>query len=244
MEETFIFLNPLSLKPVKAGMETSTKKSGKKSALVAPETRILLAYMDHMLLNGKRPSSVFKFCLDLGIKEEDFYSHYGSFDSVERQLWKSFIDKTLLRLNADESFLSFSAREKVLAFYYTFFEELKSVRSYVLLQLENHKRLELTPSFLGDFRKSFETFLETILNSGKENGEVAKRPYLDDRYPQVFWMHFGFLLIFWKDDDSQAFEKTDAAVEKSVNLAFDLIGKGAVDSVIDFAKFLYQTKVK
>jgi hypothetical protein len=53
----------------------------------------------------------------------------------------------------------------------------------------------------------------------------------------------AFLLIFWKDDTSAGFEKTDAAIEKSVNLAFDLIGKGAVDSIFDFAKFLYQTKV-
>jgi hypothetical protein len=55
-------------------------------------------------------------------------------------------------------------------------------------------------------------------------------------------MHLGFLLLFWRDDESAGFEKTDAAIEKSVNLAFDLIGKGAVDSAFDFAKFLYQAK--
>ena len=38
----------------------------------------------------------------------------------------------------------------------------------------------------------------------------------------------------------QEFEKTDEAVEKVVNLSFDLIGKGAVDSMLDFAKFMYQ----
>jgi hypothetical protein len=222
-------------------METTAKKSSKKSAVVAPETRILLAYMDHLLLHGTRPSSVFKFCLDLGIKEEDFYNHFASFDSIERQLWKSFLDKTILRLTADESFTSFTSREKVLAFYYTFFEELKAFRSFVLLQMENYKKVEITPSFLKDFKLEFETFIESILNSGKDNGEVAKRPYLDKRYPQLFWFHMGFLLLFWKDD-SAGFEKTDAAIEKSVNLAFDLIGKGAFDSVVDFAKFLYQTK--
>jgi AcrR family transcriptional regulator len=232
----------LGQKSVKAGMDTSTKKSAKKSAVVAPETRILLAYMDHLLLHGQRPSSVFKFCLDLGIKEEEFYNHFGSFDTVERQLWKSFIDKTLLRLRADESFTAFSSREQILAFYYTFFEELKASRSFVLLQLEHHKKLEITPEFLKDFKREFETFIESVLKVGKENGEVAKRPFLDKNYPQLFWLHMGFLLIFWKEDSSAGFEKTDAAIEKSVNLAFDLIGKGAVDSVVDFAKFLYQTK--
>jgi AcrR family transcriptional regulator len=229
---------------LKAGMQTSTKKSGKKSAVVAPETRILLAYMNHVLVNGQRPASVYKFCIDLGITEDEFYNHYGSFETVERQIWKSFIDRTLLRLNADESFQAFSAREKILAFYYTFFEDLKASRSYVLVQLANYKKLDFTPDFLKDFNKEFETFFETVLKAGHESGEVARRPYLDSRYPQLFWVHMGFLLLYWKNDSSAGFEQTDAAIEKSVNLAFDLIGKGALDSAIDFAKFLYQTRAK
>jgi hypothetical protein len=150
----------------------------------------------------------------------------------------------LLRLKADESYARFSAREKILAFYYTFFEDLKSSRSFVLLQLEQHRRPELTPEFLKDFKATYEDYVEGVLTIGQGNGEVAKRPYVDKRYPQVFWVQMGFLLLFWKDDNSAAFEQTDAAIEKSVNLAFDLIGKGAIDTAFDFAKFLYQTKIK
>jgi len=102
--------------------------------------------------------------------------------------------------------------------------------------------MEITPGYLKGFKESFEKFFENILNQGKSKGEVATRPYLDKRYPQLFWLHLGFILIFWKEDDSAGFEKTDAAIEKSVNLAFDLIGKGAVDAAIDFGKFLYQNK--
>jgi hypothetical protein len=97
---------------------------------------------------------------------------------------------------------------------------------------------------LKEFKSSFEEFVGSILTDGKSKGEVAERPYLDKRYPQLFWVHMSFLLLFWRDDDSAGFEKTDAFVEKSVNLAFDLIGKGALDSAIDLAKFLYQTKMK
>jgi hypothetical protein len=225
-------------------METSSKKSKKKSAGEPFDARIVKAYTEHILLNGQRPTSVYKFCLDMGIREEEFYMHYGSFDALEQQIWKGFLTQTIQRLQADESFAAFSAREKMLAFYYTFFEELKSARSFVLLQLENHKRPELTPYFLKEFKTHYETFTELILVTGKENGEIAKRPYLDKQYPQLFWLHFGFILHFWKSDNSAGFEQTDAAIEKSVNLAFDLISKGAVDSVVDFAKFMYQTKVK
>ncbi len=225
-------------------METTSRKANKKEAIIAPEMRIQIAYMDYLLTHGQRPASVFKFSVDLGIREEDYYSHFGSFDGLERQIWKGFIDRSLLRLKSDESYAGFSIREKILSFYYTFFEDMKANRSFVLLQLDRHKKLELVPEFLKDFKKAFEDYMESLLTLGKGNGEIAKRPFIERGYPQLFWMHMAFLLMFWKNDNSVGFEQTDAAIEKSVNLAFDLIGKGTVDTAFDFAKFLYQSKTK
>jgi AcrR family transcriptional regulator len=222
-------------------MET-TKKSTRKSESKASDDKIKSAYINYLLTEGRQPASIFKFCLDNGMKEDEFYTHFGSFDALERNIWKGFIDKTIGRLQSDNSFNGFSTREKVLAFFFSLLEELRANRSFVLLQLGQTKRLELVPGFLKGFKESFEAFFETLLSQGKGNGEVANRPFLDKRYPQLFWLHMGFILTFWKEDDSTGFEKTDAAVEKSVNLAFDLIGKGAVDAAIDFGKFLYQNK--
>lgn len=222
----------------------ATKKSTRKTVNKISDDKIRSAYIEFLLVQGKRPASVYKFCLDLGIREDEFYSYFGSFDSVEKHIWKEFIDKAIGRLKADPAYAGFNTREKILAFYFTLLEELKQNRSYVLYQLENSKKPELVPEYIKGFKTSFESFFEFTLNEGKGNGEVATRPILDKRYPQLFWLHMGFILLFWKEDDSAGFEKTDAAVEKSVNLAFDLIGKGAVDSAIDFAKFLYQNKSK
>lgn len=219
-----------------------TKKSRTKVSNSTSAEKIKSAFQEYLLINGKKPASVYKFCLDLGIKEDEFYSHFGSFEGLEKSLWKGFIEDTINRLKADKSFAAFTTREKILAFYYTLFETLKLHRSFVLLELSSYKKLEFVPEFIKGFKASYESFMEELLNEGKAQGEVATRPFLDKRYPKLFWLHMGFLLIFWKEDDSPDFEKTDAAVEKSVNLAFDLIGKGAVDSAIDFAKFLYQTK--
>ena len=113
----------------------------------------------------------------------------------------------------------------------------------MLFQLENSRKPELVPKYLRTFKSNFESFFQSIINEGKAKGEIANRPIIDARYPKLFWLHMGFMLLFWRDDSSAGFEKTDAAIEKSVNLAFDLIGKGAVDTAIDFAKFLYQNKI-
>ena len=225
-------------------METTAKKRTRKTALKNAQDVIVRTYRDHILQHGTRPPSVFKFCSDNGFTEGIFYDHFGSFDAVEKYIWKQFITTTRARLQADKQYLTFSAREKMLAFYYTLFEELKSSRSFILVQLSNNRRLEIIPEFMKDFRDEFQKFVDTVMDSGRAGGEIAKRPYLDKRYPSLFWLHMGFMIMYWKDDSSAAFENTDAAIEKSVNLAFDLIGKGAVDSAFDFAKFLYQTKVK
>jgi len=220
-----------------------TKKSTRKSGNKASHAQVKAAYVEHILTQGKRPASVYKFCLDLGIKENEFYDHTGSFDGLEKDIWKGFIDHTIKRLHGDEEFGGFTAREKVLAFYFTLLEELKQNRSYVLFQFDNSKKLTLVPAYIKAFKVRFEEFIQSILNEGKVAGELAKRPVIDNRYPQLFWLHMGFVLMFWKEDDSPGFEKTDAAIEKSVNLAFDLLGKGVVDTTIDFAKFLYQNKM-
>lgn len=224
-------------------METARKTTRKVEAK-ASEEKIKSAYIEHVLTNGSRPVSVYKFCLDLGLREEEFYNVFGSFEGLENSIWKGFIDKTVSRLRSDKAFQAFITREKVLAFYFTLLEELKANRSYVLFQLDHSRKFELVPDYIKGFKAEFESFFESTLNVAKGKGEVASRPVLDKRYPQLFWLHLGFILLFWKQDSSPGFEKTDAAIEKSVNLAFDLIGKGALDSAIDFAKFLYQNKMK
>lgn len=180
----------------------------------------------------------------MGINESDFYAQFGSLDSVEAKIWKDMIDATIGVLEADSAFKDFTSQEKILTFYYSLFEELLHNRSYILLQLQSYRRIEVMPSYLREFKKSFDAFFEKTLEEGKVKGEIARRPYFDKRYPQLFWFHLGFILLFWKDDTSAGFEKTDAAIEKSVTLAFDLIGKGAFDSAIDFAKFIYQSRME
>jgi hypothetical protein len=219
-------------------MEKS-KKSKTKSKTISAE-KITADYRDYVLSEGKQPASVYKFCKDYGFKDDEFYEHFGSFDGLEKSIWKKYIDDTRGRMENDEDYQGFTTREKILTFYFSLAELLKSDRSFALHQLRSWKNPSVVPTFLKGFRDSFKEWINSVLNEGKASGEIAMRPYLDKRYDLLFWMHFMFILQFWSNDESAGFEKTDAAIEKSVNLAFDLIGKGVLDSAIDFGKFLYQ----
>lgn len=219
----------------------ATKKSKKTNEKTsANASSITEAYKEYVLTHGT-PPSVFSFCKEIGIPENSFYKHFGSFEGVERSIWLDYITETIQAIESEKSFGNFTSREKILAFYYSLIEVLKSNRSFVLYQLKGqHKQLTI-PIFLKDFKRSFDEWIKTVISSGLASGEIAKRPYMDERYYMVFWLHLGFVFQFWRNDDSGNFESTDAAIEKSVNLAFDLIGKGVLDNAIDFAKFLYQT---
>lgn len=208
------------------------------------EELIRTVYRKHVLLEGKRPATVFKFCNDLGISERDFYSSFASFDAIEKNIWQHYLTTTLGRLEQDANYSTFTCREKVLAFYFALAEELKSDRSFVLHQLSGWQPGLTMPAFLKGFRARFDSWLANVLLDGKQTGELAPRPFLDQQYGSLFWLHFLFLLHFWSKDDSTEFEKTDLAIEKSVNLAFDLVGKGVLDGALDFGKFLYQQMKK
>jgi hypothetical protein len=84
--------------------------------------------------------------------------------------------------------------------------------------------------------------MKSIIHEGLDSKELAERKYIDEKYVDGLWINFLFILKFWIEDTSNGFEKTDAAIEKSVNLAMDLMGKSALDAALDFGKFLFQNR--
>ncbi|PZX61249.1 AcrR family transcriptional regulator [Algoriphagus ratkowskyi] len=221
-------------------MDTTTdKKLTKKNY----RKLILEGFKKHVLEHGEMPKSVFKFAKDLKMKEEDFYIYFTSFESIKSAVLADIFDETLIQIAEQGVFEEYSAREKFLSFLFTWIEELKKNRSYLLSLYESKSKSLVTLSKeSAQFKEKFKAFANEIILEGKETEEIATRPVISDRYDEALWIQVGFVFRYWLDDSSPSFEKTDAAIEKSVNLGFDLMGKSALDSFIDFAKFMYQSK--
>jgi hypothetical protein len=92
------------------------------------------------------------------------------------------------------------------------------------------------------FKDAFFDYARDLLAEGRESKEVEPRAFITDRYPNALWRQTLFLLNFWVNDVSKNFEKTDTAIEKAVNTSFDLIGRSPLDTLFDFAKFIYQNR--
>ncbi len=222
-------------------MEKSVTKT-KKAAKINVRDKLIDAFIEHKLIHGAPPASIFQFVKSLKMTESEFYEEFNSFEDLEAEIWNRMFLDTREMIISDPVYAEYSVREKLLSFYYSFIEKLKANRSYILAEHDQFMAKPGEPASLKRLKKSFSLYTEELIIEGKDTTEIAQRPFIDGQYDKLFWLQLLFVIRFWIKDDSRGFEKTDAAIEKAVNLSFDLIGKGAIDSVIDFAKFMYQNK--
>ncbi|MBM3169379.1 MAG: TetR/AcrR family transcriptional regulator [Bacteroidetes bacterium] len=221
-------------------METATRK---KTNTKDYRKLIIDGFVTHLLEHGSMPASIFKFAKELDMKEEVFYTYFTSFEGVKSAIWVRIFEDTLEAVATQEVYKEYAVREKFLSFLYTWIEELKKNRSYLLILYQDQATAFKTlPSDAREFKEKFTDFASELILEGKETQEIASRPFITEKYDEALWLQVAFVFRYWMSDRSANFEKTDAAIEKSVNLAFDLMGKSALDSFLDFAKFLYQTK--
>jgi len=212
----------------------------KTSTAKITDDKIIAHYMDYVLDHEMVPKSIYKFCKDKKFKEEEFYAHFGSFDSLRTKIWDKFFTNTLGLLQKNEEYDSFSNKDKMLTFFFTFFELLTLNRSYVLFTLEGKKNMMDKMKELKGLRIHIKEFASELIDEA--NAEKSLR--ITKRSPKLFsegaWIQFLFLLKFWMDDTSAGFEKTDLAIEKSVTTIFDVFENTPLDSIVDFGKFLYK----
>lgn len=205
---------------------------------------IITFYMDYVLEHGHQPQTVYAFAKANNFEEQKFYEHFGSFEAVEEHVFKAFFDNTVAVLHKSKDYESFEARNKLLSFYFTFFENLTANRSYVLFALNQHKNKLNKLKLLSKLKKSFTHYID---NLGIELIET-KQKQIDTIQKQGLkesaWIQFVLTLKFWMDDTSANFEKTDVFIEKSVNTSFDVLDVAPIKSLIDFGKFIFKEKVR
>lgn len=220
----------------------ATKKTTKKEDKITKE-RLVALYMDHVLENGKTPNTIYKFAKDNGFREEEFYSIFGSFEALQKGIWERFFEHTLEVMQKSSEYTGFSAREKLLTFYYTFFEILSANRSYILYSLKQEKSPLKKLEQLSTLRKKVKGFGRDINREARleEEGRTIKTP--GSAFAEGTWLQLLFLLKFWVDDNSPQFEKTDMAIEKAVNTSFELFDTKTLERVLDFGKFIWKEKM-
>ena len=220
------------------------KSTGNSKVKKKPNADKLIAiYMDYVLEHEKTPRSVYKFAKDNDMTEQDFYKHFGSFEGLRKSIWERFFDNSMEVMEKSKEYASFSDREKLLTFFYTFFEVLTANRSYVLYTLTEHDQSLKNLDQLKTLRKKVKKYARTLIEEGNKEKSMKLFQQSEMIFSEGVWVQFLFLLKFWMDDNSAAFESTDIAIEKSVNTVFDVFDNTPLERVVDFGKFLWKERM-
>jgi hypothetical protein len=206
--------------------------------MMATIESIRKAYIDFVLTEGEQPKSVYIFAKKNKMTEAEFYDHFGSFDALEQSVWAGMALNTMIEVKGQEVWGEYSSREKALSWFYAFFEQLKGNRSFAVYSIKKQPKGFSTPMVFQKLKEIFEGFADEIIGGGIESGELSDRKFFSERYKDALWVQFVFVLNFWIKDVSTGFEKTDEAIEKGVNVTFDLFQRSPIDNLFEYGKFL------
>ena len=221
---------------------TNSKKMATKKSILTKD-KIVSMYMDYVLENNEKPKSVYHFTKLNNFSETEFYSFFGTIESIEKEIFKIFLDKTVELLNKNPDYENYDMKSKMLSFYFTFFELLSANRSYVTMSLKQHHNELKNLMLLSGLRNSFKNYVAGIISDEYRLQQEKFQNFQEKAIQETSWIQLLLTLKFWLDDSSPSFEKTDIYIEKSVKATFELMNIAPLESLIDFGKFIFKEKI-
>ncbi|MCS6789578.1 MAG: TetR family transcriptional regulator C-terminal domain-containing protein [Bacteroidia bacterium] len=193
------------------------------------ETRIQELYKQLVVEDKIAKMNVYSFCKALDISEADFYKHFASLDAIGRKIWSSYADEVISALKSSETYNSYTAREKILAYFFTFFENVVKDRTFI-------RKTYTQFTLLRSYQRKFRTHIAEVIQEGVIADEIQSR-HLENLYLDVLWgIHWG-LIQFWLNDESPNFEDTEKAIETYMRVPLELMGQNVLDSAYEALRF-------
>ena len=125
-------------------------------------------------------------------QKAEFYSFFGTMESVEKEIFKMFLEKTVELLQKNKDYETYDMKSKMLSFYFTFFELLSANRSYVTMSLKQHHNELKNLMQLSGLRNNFKNYVTEIItdeyqNYNRKNFKTFRRKQLRKRHGFSFY---------------------------------------------------------
>lgn len=219
------------------------KVMAKQKTKKITDQEIVNFYTEYVLLNGKKPNSVYEFALKNDFEEAVFYDFFSSFEHIEEQYFSTMFDYSLSLVKKIEDYNDYDASQKLSSFYFTFIEMATANRSFVKYLLQEGKAPMSNIKKLKSLRQDYLAFVKEILEAPYKSEIRNVEKFQNRLIHEGAWIQFMSIIKYWLDDTSKAFEKTDIFIEKSIRASFDIVYNVPLESIIDFGKFLWKDKM-
>lgn len=165
-------------------------------------------------------------------------------DTQLRFEWSTVFDKTIEICEEGEDYAQYSAREKMLAFVFTFLQTIGKDEEKFSSLLKQNRIPFLNTRMFSELKDAFKKYTDTLIFEATNSGEIQARPIIANYYQQLLWSAFLSVLYFWADDKSEHKENTDVMVEKTIHFTFDVLAPNPIDSGIDLVQNFLKLRKK
>jgi hypothetical protein len=76
--------------------------------------------MNDVLEKGEKPKSVYLFAKHNHFTEAEFYTFFGTLESLEKEIFRLFFENSVNLLHQHEDYPQYDMKNKMLSFYFTF----------------------------------------------------------------------------------------------------------------------------
>ena len=203
---------------------------------------IISSFMNYRIDSGKTSVEISNFLKSSNISKKEFEKYFSNFDTLEKYIYQLLFEKTLILLDENSDYATFEKKNKLISFYYTFFELLSVNRTYIELSLSTLGYNEL--KYLSKLKKHFTRYVKKLNIDSFDLKSDSLNKTKSNITKELAWFQLLGCIKFWLEDTSVNFEKTDILIEKSINTTFELINTQPLESLIDLGKFLLKEKIK
>lgn len=196
----------------------------------APEPTAIISAYKAMIAAGEDPINPHTIAEKAGMTAEQFGQFFGSAEEVGRKAWSDYLTTIQAQLGKSETYQGYSAREKMIAYYFSLFETLGPDRAFIE-KTHSHSHL------VRDYKAAFRAHMAEVVQEGLAMSDVQERFSLSQYYPDVLWVLHEKLVNFWLDDTSEDFTATERAIEIYSKLPLELMGNNVFDSLVETVRF-------
>lgn len=193
------------------------------------EEKIINAYKE-MLISKEAEINSFTIAKKVDITEREFFQYFSSADDIGRKIWSNLGEAVTDELNSSELFREYSPRQKVLFYFFTFFEVALNERTFI-------ERTLSQSHLLSAYKEHFKHFMADIIQEGIAKEDIKERLSLSNYYPNMLWELHLQLIRFWLRDVSENFVETEKAIEIYCKVPLEVMGQNIFDHLFETLKF-------
>lgn len=187
-----------------------------------------------MVILGEPDINPYSISKKAGVSEQEFYQFFSSADEVGRKIWARFLDTTMLELSQSDKFNNeYSAREKILTYFFTFINVAREDRTFIIRTCDSEPLLRT-------YSDMYKDRMSDIVQEGISMEDIKERIY-SGYYSDMLWGLHLMIIKFWAQDDSDKFVETEKAIEIYSKVPLEVMGHNIFDSMYESMKFAVQS---